>query len=424
MYNKILITEIEDLEELYELARERLYDTYESFEETGFDDEDEAIWSFVDEIYLEEVDEIYDADDLSNWWWNNGWTLDRGYGGPDYKRRVADNTNWEGLFDLLQEYPENGSLGEIAFRPVQINDLVIFSEDWDYSEEEEANTILSWNTGFIVGISASRGLDNDSERNEDLRGYLEEHNFKYVGPNKSVWEGGSEEGFLVHANSKEEVEELYALGNQYEQDHVAVWEAPLNVDEFQLVSRDADFYTEIDGQPYSIKKKDISEYIKTVKENTIKEATEEEIDYYGVEAGATLFVNGKQYISPEGFNGPYSNNGYIYKSFDDFEDGGIGYVPEHGFDNAKDITKDIEEYLLYFIDKNDIKYQEWFAVEDLGRNAFTKADFIKEITEDYPDLFDKYELENTPQNAALIADDLFDILDWQYPSTLMLDLLD
>ena len=92
----------------------------------------------MDSFYYENVDEASDGDDLRIYWDNNGWTLDRGYGGPNYKQKVSDSTNWDGLFDFITDVmPVNEEMGGILITPTQLNDLVIFSEDWDNSEDEE-----------------------------------------------------------------------------------------------------------------------------------------------------------------------------------------------------------------------------------------------------------------------------------------------
>lgn len=139
---KILITYYENADELYEELYEKAYNELAA---EGYSEEEHGEYHFqhlldtvIENILLlgvDEVDEVYDAYDLAYWWKNNGWTLDRGYGGPNYKERVFESTDWDQIYDYITSVMDiNKSWGCITMTPTEVNDLVIFwedPEDWE-----------------------------------------------------------------------------------------------------------------------------------------------------------------------------------------------------------------------------------------------------------------------------------------------------
>lgn len=129
MREKILISAYTG-EELLELV-----DNNEPYnEEENLD----AYQDELDRVYYENVEEIYSAYGLESWWRENGWTLDRGYGGPNYKEKVAGRTSWRLVWEFLCELgEEDAMLGEILYSPVEINDMIIFFDEFEDDEDDE-----------------------------------------------------------------------------------------------------------------------------------------------------------------------------------------------------------------------------------------------------------------------------------------------
>lgn len=139
MNTKILITDFENYDEIYEEAYAIYNDRLNSGEYSDeYEYEDEAIiHDIIDEIYDEQIHEIFDAADLKYWWRENGWTLDRGYGGPNYKERLLESTNWDLIYEYIQNaFEVDDIFGAILLTPVKANDLVIFLEDDLYEEDD------------------------------------------------------------------------------------------------------------------------------------------------------------------------------------------------------------------------------------------------------------------------------------------------
>lgn len=123
---KILITPYESYEEFMEDIYENI--DYNEVEDLIIQGEDEA----MDLVHYlnESFEEVYDGDELESWWRYNGWTLDRGYGGPNYKERLADSIDWDLLFYLIIGGTEvNNSFGAITLTPMSLNNWVIFGYD-------------------------------------------------------------------------------------------------------------------------------------------------------------------------------------------------------------------------------------------------------------------------------------------------------
>ena len=138
---KILITPYESYEEFMDYVYENIdHNEVEDLIIQGFDT-DEAMDLVLEELVNQHADEsfeeVYDGDELESWWRYNGWTLDKGYGGPNYKERLADGIDWDLLFDLIIDSTEvNSSFGAITLTPVSLNDWVIFGYD-EYIESLE-----------------------------------------------------------------------------------------------------------------------------------------------------------------------------------------------------------------------------------------------------------------------------------------------
>lgn len=139
--DKILITPYESYEDIWEDMYENIdYNEVEDLIIQGYD-EDEAMELVQDDLFNQYADkifeEVYDGQELENWWRHNGWTLDKGYGGPNYKERLADSIDWDLLFDLIIDSTEvNDSFGAVTLTPVSLNDWVIFGYD-EYIESLE-----------------------------------------------------------------------------------------------------------------------------------------------------------------------------------------------------------------------------------------------------------------------------------------------
>lgn len=126
---KLYVSDYESFDEMYEALVNWVNENYSDEENATFE-----YMEYFDEWFVDNVTIIEDAEDLANWWKNNGWTLDRGYGGSNYKQRVHDNTDYESIFWYIQDCFETDDVLEaILITDIQINDLVIFWED----EEEE-----------------------------------------------------------------------------------------------------------------------------------------------------------------------------------------------------------------------------------------------------------------------------------------------
>ena len=132
--DKILITPYESYEDIWEDMYENIdYNEVEDLIIQGYD-EDEAMELVQDDLFNQYIgkifEEVYDGQELENWWRHNGWTLDKGYGGPNYKERLADSIDWDLLFDLIIDSTEvNDSFGAVTLTPVSLNDWVIFGYD-------------------------------------------------------------------------------------------------------------------------------------------------------------------------------------------------------------------------------------------------------------------------------------------------------
>lgn len=135
--DRIIITDM-TYDDMYELAYERAAEAYDGPELNPADDEyfDERVHNEIEEIFYEEVHEIYDAEDLKRWFLDHGWTLDRGYGGPNYKERLAEEKNWDLLLELMlySGKEKDDMFGAVVYTPVEVNDMVLFAED-DFEED-------------------------------------------------------------------------------------------------------------------------------------------------------------------------------------------------------------------------------------------------------------------------------------------------
>lgn len=135
-----IITEYETYDDLVDAAVElelhimQDHDVDDFFAEPQLDEEDN-LYEIINDLYYEKVDVISNAEQLKHWWLVNGWTLDRGYGGPNYKERIAEDTDWDSLYELLSSFNEvEPSFGEVRYSPTEVNDFVIFIPHEDIEE--------------------------------------------------------------------------------------------------------------------------------------------------------------------------------------------------------------------------------------------------------------------------------------------------
>lgn len=140
---KIYITSARNLDEIYADVEQWLIDKrdayYDEDETLMIGDEYVEASDYVDDYFYDEIYEIEDASDLETWFRNEGWTLDRGYGGEGYKERVADNTDFEAIWNYLEEVGSdndkyNEEFDAILMTQTEVNDLIIF---WDEGEDDE-----------------------------------------------------------------------------------------------------------------------------------------------------------------------------------------------------------------------------------------------------------------------------------------------
>lgn len=132
--DKVVITYYESYDEIYEAVRDGLIDDFGSIdnalEQLGYTFDDEMIIEAIDAQFDDYVDVIDDAQGLEMYWRKHGWTLDKGYGGPNYKERVADGTDWENLFEYIIDTREVSDIFDaVLITPTELNDLVIFNDD-------------------------------------------------------------------------------------------------------------------------------------------------------------------------------------------------------------------------------------------------------------------------------------------------------
>lgn len=136
---RIMVSDLDSYDALYEAVRDSLIDDYGSIdnalEQLGYTFDDEMILETMDAQFDDYMDVIDNAQGLEIYWRRYGWTLDRGYGGPNYKERVADGTDWENLFDYIIDTREVSDIFDaVLITPTELNDLVIFNDDEDDTE--------------------------------------------------------------------------------------------------------------------------------------------------------------------------------------------------------------------------------------------------------------------------------------------------
>ena len=163
----------------------------------------------------------------------------------------------------------------------------------------------------------------------------------------------------------------------------------------------------------------VTERLGVPNDEIIEFTEEDDIDIYGVESGKSLWVSGEQFIMPE-----QNGQGYYYKSESDYYDGGLGYVPEYAFEGVKSYRLDIKganqisKQIL-----NDYDYAPWYKVSDIYEkdSGYTRENMLKLVEPHYDELVKIY----TNKNITLeeITDGIFEMLDWQYPDSIIWDIL-
>ncbi len=248
---KILITQYESYEEFMEDIYENIdYNEVEDLIIRDYDT-DEAMDLALEELINQYTDEsfagIYDGQELENWWRYNGWTLDKGYGGPNYKERLADSIDWDVLFDLIINSTEvNNSFGAITLTPVEINDWVIFGYDEviGYYEDDDQESLTEtkqepksqkdWvdnlKSGYLVAISAcvEAGDKIDCSKMVSLEQDLNSMGFYFIETKGYFGSVDPEYSFQVPVDTITDVENLIRLGvTKYGQHDVYAWNLPL-----------------------------------------------------------------------------------------------------------------------------------------------------------------------------------------------------
>jgi len=247
-----------------------------------------------------------------------------------------------------------------------------------------------WEEGWIVGISAFKGEDLklDVANNKLLADELVKLGLDFIGPNESVWDGVSEEGFLVNVHSQNNLNKLYELGIRFNQDWVAVWEAPIiSGVEIQPVAA-TDNHTKLDGYPFTIIKDDVSKYAefknRHLNENTYFKANNMNQTKARSRAGRnkdsqgfTLDVNGNFHLIKK----PQD----LYDLYNDWlidHNGGVYVLTEEELQIVEEIRDSYNAYYNAIV-SNGIRYIklddfELYAKEELGL-AISNVDLIEEI---------------------------------------------
>lgn len=125
--DKLIITSM-TYDEMYEQAYERASEYAESEDLDRYDTDEALVHDFLDDVYYEEVYEIHSADDLKRWFLHNG--------GPNYKERLAEETNWGLILDaMLYGGKEKDSIFDaVVYTPTEAK---LFVEDNLEDDEED-----------------------------------------------------------------------------------------------------------------------------------------------------------------------------------------------------------------------------------------------------------------------------------------------
>jgi len=147
---KIYVTSAENFDELYQELIEyikRRYGAEYSHGDLYIGEDLVEPMEYWDDFELLELQTIESEDELRNWFVQHGWTLDRGWGGPNYKQKVADTTEWSQIWEYLEMLKDSHVsydevLDALLLTDVKINDTIIFWED-DYYQDLLKNDSLN-----------------------------------------------------------------------------------------------------------------------------------------------------------------------------------------------------------------------------------------------------------------------------------------
>lgn len=183
--DKLLISNLDDYDQLLTIAEELFKDDYPNWEEEydqdseeGYTDMQDAIADYLDDAYNEVITEIYDAEELKDWWRRNGWLNNRGYGNPNQFQEIVNEADWETIFiHLIDTYPKDEMFGAVHLTPVQINDIVLDLNDFYYvvtyvsyapGEAEETDEFVTW----ADALEAAERAVREAEARENNYDYV------------------------------------------------------------------------------------------------------------------------------------------------------------------------------------------------------------------------------------------------------------
>lgn len=128
-YFGILISDLESYDELVDRVRDELIDIYGSIdaalEGEGFYYEDEMILERINETFFDYFEDIRDPQQLRDYWMRNGWVAAGNLSQEEAMWQVAEETDWQLLFDDLKEFGKvDEIIGAVLVNLTELNDLV------------------------------------------------------------------------------------------------------------------------------------------------------------------------------------------------------------------------------------------------------------------------------------------------------------
>ena len=128
-YFGILISDLESYDELVDRVRDELIDIYGSIDEAlegeGFYYEDEMILERINERFFDYFEDIRDPQQLRDYWMRNGWVAASNLSQEEAMWQVAEETDWDLLFDDLKEFGKvDEIIGAVLVNLTELNDLV------------------------------------------------------------------------------------------------------------------------------------------------------------------------------------------------------------------------------------------------------------------------------------------------------------
>lgn len=128
-HSSILITKLNSYDEFVDRVRGELINLYGSIDKAlkgeGFDDEDEMIQERIRDRLLFYFEEIKNPVQLGHYWFRNGWVAAGNLSQEEAMWQVAEETDWQLLFDDLKDFGEvDEMLGAVVVRLTELNDFV------------------------------------------------------------------------------------------------------------------------------------------------------------------------------------------------------------------------------------------------------------------------------------------------------------